>query len=152
MSDRNALIRSEERLEVTTVRVPSRRVRLEKYVVTETRTITVQISREEVRLVEIDLEPAESPTEGGPVPVVGTADAVDPGRWLTLSEEQIVVTTTVVPVERVRLDITSITEDRTITEDVRRERIAFAPDSYLPGVPSAGTGQRGIGGPPGRSV
>ncbi|MEO5832358.1 MAG: DUF2382 domain-containing protein [Nakamurella sp.] len=128
LSEPEVLIRSEERLGVSTVRVPSRRVRLEKYVVTETRTITVQVSREEVRLVEVEWA---DPT--------ATRDALDPAdarRWLTVSEEQVVVTTTVVPVERVRLDVTEVTEGRTLTGELRRERVAFTPDSFLPGVPT----------------
>ncbi|WP_166442291.1 YsnF/AvaK domain-containing protein [Nakamurella flava] len=126
-AERRDIVRSEERLAVTTVRVPTRRVRLEKYVVTETRTITVRVSHEEVRLVDVD--PADDPAE---LAVSGS----DADRWVTLSEERPVVTMQVVPVERVRLAVTSVVENRDVTGEVRRERIAFDPGFEHP-VPTA---------------
>ncbi|WP_111766184.1 DUF2382 domain-containing protein [Nakamurella deserti] len=115
-----AMTLSEERLAISTVRVPSRRVRLEKYVVTETRTITVQVSREEVRLVDVDLPDAGPVDEHAPAGSSGDAD-----RWLTLSEERVVVTTETVPVERVRLEVSTVVEDRVVTDEIRREQIAL---------------------------
>ena len=51
------LVRSEERLNVSTQRFTTGRARLEKYLITETRTITVEVTREEVRLVHDDTSP-----------------------------------------------------------------------------------------------
>ncbi len=140
----DGLIRSEERLDVSTRRVPSRRVRLEKFVVTETRTVEVEVSHEEVRLVYLDIsadraDSAGSPASPGSAGSPGSsgrpttdlppaaADASDTGRWLTVSEERIVVSKEVVPVERVRLQINTVTEQRNVTEDVRREEIRLEP-------------------------
>lgn len=124
------LVLSQERLAVSTVPVVRRRVRLEKYVVTETRTVTVQVRREEVRLVEVD--PA-----GDPAGQSATADRPAPGsdRWLILSEERPVVTLQVVPVERVRLSVISMTEDQDVTENVHREDITI--DSGTGTTPTA---------------
>lgn len=115
---RNHLIRSEEQLNVRTRRVPSGRVRLEKFVVTETRTITVEVSHEETRLIHLD----STDVEGS-----GTAVDDDSDRWLILSEEQVVVTKVVVPRERIRLQRNTIVEDRQVTEQVRHERIDVNP-------------------------
>jgi uncharacterized protein (TIGR02271 family) len=46
----SAMTRSEERLNVETERVQARRARLRKYVTTEQQTVTVPVSREEVRV------------------------------------------------------------------------------------------------------
>jgi uncharacterized protein (TIGR02271 family) len=115
------VIRSEERLQVSTVPVRARRVRLEKYVVTETRTITVQVSHEEIRLVEIDLDDDRTDDSD----VLSESDVT--GRWLILSEERVAITTEVVPVERVRLAVYSVTEQQDVTDSVRREQIKFDP-------------------------
>lgn len=121
-SDANReLTLSREQLAVSTMRVPARRVRLEKYVVTETRTITVQVSHDEVRLVDLD------PTTADRMNAEITPTGQDNGRWLTLSEERIVVTTEVVPIERVRLQVTPVTEQRQITETVQVEQVAHDP-------------------------
>jgi len=115
---RNYLIRSEERLNVTTARVPGGWARLEKFLVTETRTITVEVTHEEVRLAS---EPAGA---GGA--------AADPGkqknqaRWMYVSREEVVVTKRVVPVERVRLEVYPVTEQRQISDEVRKEQIDTA--------------------------
>jgi uncharacterized protein (TIGR02271 family) len=122
-----SLTLSEERIGVSTVRVPARRVRLEKYVVTETRTMTVQVSREEVRLVDVEL--TDTDLTDGPAPTDTMSDA---GRWLTLSEERVVVTTETVPIERVRLEVSTVVEDRIVSEDVRREQVTFDSGSVLP--------------------
>lgn len=116
-----SLIRSEEHLRVSTVPARARRVRLEKYVVTETRTITVQVSREQVRLVDIDLDDDLTDESGT------TSNNDDSGRWLTLSEERVAITTEVVPVERVRLAVYGVTEQRDVTDTVRREQIELDP-------------------------
>lgn len=116
---RDYLIRSEERLNVGTRRVPSGRVRLEKYVVTETRTISVEVSREEVRLVHLDL----ADLDGGGAEAASDAEE----RWLVVSEEQVVINKVVVPLERVRLQRNTVVVDRDVTEQVRRERIDVEP-------------------------
>lgn len=108
------LTRSEEQLQVSTQRVASGRARLEKVVVTEEQTITVSVSHDEVRLVR---EPIPDGTALDDLP---TGDGV---AEIILTEERIVVTKVIVPVERVRLDTETVTEQRDVTDTVRKEQI-----------------------------
>lgn len=108
------MIRSEERLRARTEQVPARVARLEKFIVTEQRTITVDVRHEEVRLVYDDL------------PSGRHVDQVVAPRRLpefVLSEERVEVRTVIVPVERVRLVVESVMEQREVAEAVRSERI-----------------------------
>ena len=116
------LIRSEEQLQVSTDRVLAGYARLEKFTVTETKTITVEVTHEEVRLVQ---RTTDTPGTDQPAPA-NTAD--DSARWMVLSREEVVVTKRVVPVERVRLEVYPVTEQRQVTEQVRKEQIDTAPD------------------------
>ena len=110
------MIRSEERLRPRTELVPTRTARLEKYVVTEQRTITVEVRHEEVRLVYDDL-----PTGAH---AAGPQDAASRrAPEFVLSEERVEVRKVVVPVERVRLVVDTVTEQREVTDSVRSERI-----------------------------
>jgi len=121
---RNYLVRSEERLNVTTARVPGGWARLEKYLVTETKTITVEVTHEEVRLVS-------EPTDGGQ-PHSDPGREKNQARWMYVSREEVVVTKKVVPVERVRLEVYPVTEERQISDEVRKEQIDTA------GLPAEG--------------
>jgi len=115
---RNYLIRSEERLNVTTARVPGGWARLEKFLVTETKTVTVEVTHEEVRLV------SEPTGAGGPHSDPGAQESQ--ARWMYVSREEVVVTKRVVPVERVRLEVYPVTEQRQISDEVRKEQIDTA--------------------------
>ncbi|MTD17143.1 DUF2382 domain-containing protein [Nakamurella sp. YIM 132087] len=120
-----ALVRSEECLQVRTVRTPFRRVRLEKYRVTETRTMIVEVVRDEIRMVELPLHDSDAPTPG-------TADATGPTQvqdaaWLVLYEEHVQVTKHFVPVARARLESFLVTENREVTAEVRSERVELEP-------------------------
>jgi stress response protein YsnF len=128
------MVRSEERLQVTTERVATTRARLVKYVVTEEVQITVPIRREEIRVEEVPIDapdpgPGESlsgpdevsagaPTTS-PVPVVGGGLPEE----IVLHAERPVVTVEVVPVERVRLRTEVVTGTETVTDQVQREQI-----------------------------
>ena len=115
------LIRSEEQLQVRTDRVIAGYARLEKFTVTETKTITVEVTHEEVRLVRraADASPADHQ---------GLADpASDSARWMVLSREEVVISKRVVPVERVRLEMYPVVEQRQVTEQLRKEHIDTAP-------------------------
>ena len=115
---RNYLIRSEERLNVTTARVQGGWVRLEKFLVTETKTITVEVTHEEVRLV------SEPTGAGGAASDLGAQK--NQARWMYVSREEVVVTKRVVPVERVRLEVYPVTEQRQVSDEVRKEQIDTA--------------------------
>lgn len=104
----------EERLHVETERVPRTRVRLRKVVVTEQRTMTVPVRREEYRLIREPIVDGE--------PVTGGSIGADE-QEVVLHEERVVVTTEVVPVERVRLVTEDVVEQREVTGEVRLERI-----------------------------
>lgn len=114
------LIRSEEHLQVGTETVATGRVWLQKFVVTREQTITVSVSHEEVRVVR---EPIAQGVVPEPVP------AGDRATEVILTEERIVVTKQVVPVERVRLETQTITEQREVTQTVRKEQIEVHDDS-----------------------
>ena len=114
-----AMTRSEEQLRVATERYAAKRVRVVKYVVTEEVQITVPIRREEIRIEEIPLD------DGAPAPT-GVLDAVGTGglpETIVLHTERPVVSTEVVPVERVRLRTEWVQEQRQVRDEVRRERI-----------------------------
>ena len=119
-SGRDYLVRSEEQLHVRTDQVLAGYARLEKFTVTETKTITVEVTHEEVRLVQRAAETT------GPAGAVSPADG-DSARWMVLSREEVIVTKRVVPVERVRLEVYPVTEQRQVTEEIRKEQIDTAP-------------------------
>ena len=114
--DRIEMIRSEERLSVRKEQVPARVARLEKFVVTEQRTIVVEVRHEEVRLVHDDL-PAD------PERLRTMLDARRATPELVLSEERVETRTVVVPVERVRMVVDVVTEQREVSGTARSERI-----------------------------
>jgi uncharacterized protein (TIGR02271 family) len=113
----DAMTRSEEELVVGRTSRESGRVRLRKYVVTENVQTTVPVQREEVRI------------EREPITDANVGDALDgpaiseEEHEVVLHAEEPVVETRAVPKERVRLDKDTVTEDRTVDGDVRKERI-----------------------------
>ncbi|MUL77610.1 PRC and DUF2382 domain-containing protein [Mycolicibacterium sp. CBMA 226] len=108
------MIRSEERLQVGTERTTSGTARLNKHVVTEQHTVEVPVSHEEVR---VERTPITDPAQ-----VLDTRLG-DEQREVTLHEDNVVVSKESVPVERVRLAVDEVTENKQITENVRREEI-----------------------------
>jgi len=115
----DAMTRSEERLDVGTERVETGRARLRKYVVTNDESVTVPLAREEVR---IEREPVTEANRGD---ATSGPDISDEEHEVILSEERVVVDKETVPVERVRLATDTVTEDETVTEQVRSEEIAL---------------------------
>ena len=113
----DAMTRSEEELHVGTTRREAGRARLRKYVVTEEETVTVPVQREEVR---VEREPITDANAGDAMsgPAISEAE-----HEVTLHEEQVVVDKQVVPKERVRLDKDIVTDEETVTDEVRQERI-----------------------------
>ena len=112
-----AMTRSEEELRVGTQTRESGRVRLRKYVVTETQQVTVPVSREEVRVEREPITDAnvEDATSG---PALSEEE-----HEVTLVEEEVVVEKRAVPKERVRLGTETVTEERQVSEEVRKEQI-----------------------------
>jgi uncharacterized protein (TIGR02271 family) len=113
----DAMTRSEERLDVGTEREAVGRARLRKYVVTENVTTTVPVTREEVR---IEREPI---TDANIDQAMDGPAISEEEHEVTLHAERPVVATEAVPVERVRLGKETVTEEETISADVRKEQI-----------------------------
>lgn len=113
----SAITRSEEEVRVGTMRQEAGRVRLRKYITTESVSQTVPVEREEVR---IEREPI---TEANAGDAMSGPDLSEEEVELTLTEEEPVVEKRVVPKERVRLDKDVVTEQETVSTDLRKEQI-----------------------------
>ena len=128
-----AMTRSEERLVAGTEVYTAGHARLRKHVITEEVQITVTVRREELRLERVPVsdgnqELVEDPDVFG---LPGQFEDPDGGVIfeVTLHEERPVVTTEIVPVERVRLSKLVKTEQQTVSGQVRKEKI----EAELPG-------------------
>lgn len=113
----DAMTRSEEELHVGTADRERGRARLRKYVVTENVETTVPVRREEVR---VEREPI---TEGNIDQAMDGPEISEEEHEVVLHEEEPVVEKRTVPKERVRLGKDTTTEEREVSEEVRKERI-----------------------------
>jgi len=113
----DAMTRSEEELRVGKTQQERGRVRLKKYVVTDEVTQTVPVQREEVR---VEREPITDANAGDATdgPAISEEE-----HEVTLHEEVPVADKVAVPKERVRLDKDTVTDEETVTGEVRQERI-----------------------------
>jgi uncharacterized protein (TIGR02271 family) len=113
----DAMTRSEEELRVGTETRERGRVRLRKYVTTETQQVTVPVQREEVRVEREPITDAnlDDATSG---PALSEEE-----HEVTLHQEEVVVDKRAVPKERVRLDTETVTDERQVAEEVRKEHI-----------------------------
>jgi uncharacterized protein (TIGR02271 family) len=113
----DAMTLSEERLNVGTRQSEAGRARLRKYVVTENVTETVPVSHEEVRLEREPITDAniDKALDG---PAISEEE-----HEVVLHAETAVVEKEAVPVERVRLDKTTVTEQQQVSEGLRKEEI-----------------------------
>jgi uncharacterized protein (TIGR02271 family) len=111
------MTRSEERMTVGTAQQETGRARLRKYVVSENVTQTVPVTHEEVRL---EREPITDANAGKAMdgPAISEEE-----HEVTLHSERAVVDKEAVPVERVRLDKTTVTEQEQVSADLRKEEI-----------------------------
>ena len=113
----DAMTRSEEELDVNTTTRQTGTARLRKWVETENVEMTVPIRREKARLV---VEPV---TDANREAAMSGGDLTSEEHEVTLSEEVVDVQKTVVPKERVRLETDVETDEVTVDEEVRKERI-----------------------------
>ena len=119
----DAMTRSEEQVKVGTTTREAGRARLRKYVVTENVTQTVPVSHEEVRL------------EREPITEANRGDAYDgpaiseEEHEVVLHAEEPVVQKEAVAVERIRLDKETVTDQATVSEQVRKEQIELEGDA-----------------------
>ncbi|WP_086822617.1 DUF2382 domain-containing protein [Streptomyces sp. NRRL B-24572] len=124
----DAMTRSEEQMHVGTERVETGHVRLRKYVVTEEVQETVPVRHEEVR---VEREPI---TDANREQALSGPEITAAEHEVTLHEERPVIETRAVPVERVSLRTDEVTEEETVTGQVRKERIDVEADD-IPDTP-----------------
>jgi uncharacterized protein (TIGR02271 family) len=129
----DAMTRSEEELTVGTRQREAGRARLRKYVVTEMVTKTVPVSREEVR---VEREPI---TDASRDDALDGPDISEEQHEVVLHEDEVVVDKQAVAKERVRMGTQTVTEDREVSEEVRKEQIEA---DGTDGVDTEGRGQR----------
>ena len=148
-----AMTLSEEQLRVHTESEVVGKVRLRKYIVTEYQTITVPVQREEIRIERVAVDdgetvvgeavvgeavvgenvaagaPVTGPAGPGPSAVyVGDVDDADGEQEIILYAERPVVQTETVAVERITVGTHTVTEQETVTGEVRREEIEVDTD------------------------
>jgi len=113
----DAMTRSEEKVAVGTQSQEAGRARLRKYVVTENVTQTVPVRKEKAVL---EHEPITDANRGD---ATSGPSISEEEHEVVLHEETPVVQKTTEAVERVKLGTESVTEQETVTEEVRKERI-----------------------------
>jgi uncharacterized protein (TIGR02271 family) len=113
----DAMTRSEEELRVGTAEREAGRVRLRKVVVEDEVTQTVPVKREEIR---VEREPI---TDANVDAAMDGPEISEEEHEVVLHEEEPVVEKRTVPKERVRLDKDTYTEEREVSDTVRREEI-----------------------------
>ena len=119
----DAMTRSEEELHVGKAERETGRARLRKYVVEDEVTQTVPVRREEVR---IEREPITDANVGDATsgPEISSEE-----HEVVLHEEEPVAEKRTVPKERVRLDKDVQTEERQVSDTVRKEEIEIDDDA-----------------------
>ncbi len=107
------LTRSEERLAVNFETAETTRVKLHKYIDTVPVEQTVRVFHEEYEIERIPV------TSGDDI----TGELAERDQEIILHEARAIITKEAVPVERVRLSVRKVEEDKTITGELRKERI-----------------------------
>ncbi|MGO9140112.1 MAG: YsnF/AvaK domain-containing protein [Streptosporangiaceae bacterium] len=112
-ADTDWLIRSEERVDLGKEMRESGRVRLHKYVDVEPVEQAVHVYHEEYEIERTPITPADQ-----------VSSEIGEGQQeIILHEEQVFMRKEAVPVERVRLVTRRVAEDRTVRDEIRKERI-----------------------------
>ncbi|HYO39169.1 MAG TPA: DUF2382 domain-containing protein [Nocardioidaceae bacterium] len=125
--DTAEVIRSEERLDIARTSEVAGRVRIAKRVVTEERQVTVTVRREELVVEELPADAGAATSaaladgDGLVQQSTGAAHASEPVLELWLSEEEVEVSTRVVPRERVRVYVDTVTDSVEVAETVGKE-------------------------------
>jgi uncharacterized protein (TIGR02271 family) len=113
----SAMTRSEEELRVGTSEREAGRARLRKYIVEDEVQTTIPVRREEVR---VEREPI---TDANVDAAMDGPEISEEEHEVVLHEEEPVVEKRAVPKERVRLEKDTHTEERQVSDTVRREEI-----------------------------
>jgi uncharacterized protein (TIGR02271 family) len=119
----DAMTRSEDELAVGTQRRETGRARLRKWVETENVEQSVPVQREEVR---VEREPI---TDANRDAALAGPEITEAEHEVTLHTEEPVVEKRTVPKERVRLDKDVHTDEETVSEEMRKERIEAEGDA-----------------------
>ena len=117
---------SEERLDIGKAEQVAGRVRLRKYVTTETETITVPVRKEKLVVERVPV--ADTATD----PITEPDGHTEILEEVTLREERVIVGKETVAVEQVRVGKQQVTEEQEVTEEVRRERADVDHDRPTP--------------------
>ena len=117
----DAMTRSEEELSIDKRSKETGRARLVKHVVTENVNVNVPVSHEEVRVER------ETITGANRDRALDGAAISEGEHEMVLNAEEVEVTKKVVPQERVKLSKETVTEDRQVSEKVRKEQIEVEP-------------------------
>jgi len=115
-----AMIRSEERRVVGTERREVGRARLRKYIVTEQQTVTVPVTRQQLR---IEREPITAPPADFASYPAGRPALSEEEHEIVLYADRAVVDKETVPVERIRVDTDVVNAEETVTAEIRKEQI-----------------------------
>ncbi len=118
-----AMTRSEEQLRVGTETRETGRARLRKYVTTETQTETVPVTKE--RAV-VEREPITDANVGAAMEGPALSEEE---HEVVLHEEVAVAEKSTTPVERVRLGTEQVTEQQTVSGEVRKEQFEVEGDT-----------------------
>jgi uncharacterized protein (TIGR02271 family) len=119
----DAMTRSEEQLRVGTEKSERGRARLRKYVTTEQQTVSVPVTREEVR---VEREPITGDNREA---AMSGPDISEDEHEVVLHEERAVVDKETHPVERVRLEKEAVSEEEQVSAEVRKEQIDLDDES-----------------------
>ena len=115
-TDDPELVRHEEHLHVSTETVPVEAIRIEKVIVTETRTFTADVRRVELRITRAPItgqNSRSSVSSNAPtLPIV-----------IVLREEQLTVTTRIVPVEKIAVNVANVISEQHVSEPIRHEHV-----------------------------
>lgn len=112
------MIRSEERIAVNLETRESGRVRIHKYVDAEPVQQTIRVFHEELEVERVPIVAGEQIT----------GDMAECEQEVVLHEARAKITKETVPVERVRLSVRKVEEDKTVTGEIRKERIEVIDD------------------------
>ena len=117
-----AMTRSEEELRVGTRKVEAGRARLRKWIETEPASETVTTRRQTAR---VEREPI---TDANRDKAMAGPELTEQEHEVTLTAEEAVAEKRTVPKERVRLETDTVTEQQTVSDEIRKERIEVEGD------------------------
>lgn len=116
----DGVVAHEERLNVGTEQVETGRVRIRKHVVTETQTVQVPVTREEIHVERTPIADGEK---------VGDVELAEGEQEIVLHEERPVVSKETVATERVNVSTEKVTENQAVSANLAKERIEVDTDA-----------------------